>query len=114
MADIYVVPKGPRNSFRAWRVVTSKGAKLGHEQLQALARKFFVDPVCETVAFARPGRGCIVWYKDGVYDAEGEMALYIVRKLGMGAGIERIKCGQGTFGSAKPYVNGLLEVAQWV
>lgn len=94
---IYVVTREPGSTFRAYEIVSS--SLLDTYRLERLAQTLFVDSVCEQWQAAMPPapplKTFIVWYKDGVYDGEGDMALYAAKRMGQGQGIEKIKFGRG-------------------
>ncbi|MEK7288398.1 MAG: hypothetical protein AAB091_07560 [Elusimicrobiota bacterium] len=97
---IFLIPKEKADTFRVYEIASTDDGEIGEPMAERLARTFFIDPVTERFEFqppdaAPPLKACIVWYKDGVYDAEGDMALYAIRRLGLAQGIAKIKFGRG-------------------
>ncbi|MBI2069025.1 MAG: hypothetical protein HYT79_00340 [Elusimicrobia bacterium] len=93
---VFVFSKTKTATFRVYEIETS-GLSIEEKRLQGLAELLFADPVAEHYAFdgAEAGPSVIVWFKKGVYDAEGDMALYAAKRLGLDEGIERVHFGRG-------------------
>ena len=100
---IFIYSKEYSRTFRAYEVefdsnFSKKELKISSE---ILAEKLLVDAVCEKFEIVSNGisfRTCnnfVVWFKDGVYDAQGEMAFFGAQKLGLASGVKKIKFGRG-------------------
>lgn len=107
---IFIFSKEKSLSFRVYEIYFANDADWADKKVQSLAEKLFCDPVCENITRRSPRRACIVWFRDGVYDAEGEMAYYCAQKLGLANGIARVKFGRGH--SQKELYNPLVEVLE--
>jgi len=134
--NIFVFPKKKYETFRVYQVYFSDkswDSGQAEEVARRLAVKLFVDPVCEILQTSNSsvqqavlcGRhralltpnSFIVWFKDGVYDAQGEMAFFGAQKLGLADGVERIKFGRGFLGAKRgagneEYFNPLVETLE--
>ncbi|MBI4063361.1 MAG: hypothetical protein HY401_03550 [Elusimicrobia bacterium] len=91
--------KLPSLSFRVYGIIAQAGKILAKDNLKKLAATMLIDPVTEDYFLTTPrasnSRRAIVWLKEGVYDAEGDMALYAAKRLGLAQEIEKIKYGRG-------------------
>lgn len=115
---IYVFPKRDGASFRVYRLKGDAPA-LTSRELDLLAKKLFCDYVSESfIIDERPKlpRACIVWFKKGVFDPEGDMALYAAKKLGLAGNIGAIHYGRGlSLGKDEsPTHYPLVEFIEWV
>ncbi|MBI4669429.1 MAG: hypothetical protein HY747_09665 [Elusimicrobia bacterium] len=112
---IFIFPKIKSPNLRVYEIQTKKG--LDNKKLVKLAEVLLADPVAETYHIQkacsveriadrikkerlllhapRSTLHAIIWLKEGVFDAEGDMALYAAKRLGLAEGIERIKFGRG-------------------
>ena len=92
---VFIFSKFNASSFRVYEIITKE--ELTGEHLGHLARVLLVDSVAEDFSWkAPPGeKCCVVWLKSGVYDAEGDMALYAARRFRLADGIIAIKYGRG-------------------
>ncbi len=121
---IFVLPKKNNDTFRVYQICFGNEPRNSGEVnkiAKQLAVRLFVDPVCEIPQTPNSPlltpNSFVVWFKDGVYDAEGEMALFGARKLGLADGVERIKFGRGFLGAKRgagneEYFNPLVETLE--
>ncbi|MBI4369628.1 MAG: hypothetical protein HY547_05300 [Elusimicrobia bacterium] len=104
---IFILPKKAvlLREFRAYelKIRGKGGTDPSGSRLVGLIRKLFCDTVCENYLIdcwpkkLNGRKPAIVWLKRGVYDAEGEMALYACRKLRLWDCIESIRFGRGIY-----------------